>query len=183
MRTEGLFAVLAFMLLLAACQQAAVAPPAAPPPPLVSMPPAPEPPAQPAASPPSASGAAQHTGALLAGTAAPLLDFARADYDIAAASDKLIVLYFYATWCPLCSAELPHLYAAFDQLDTDDVIGFRVNYNDGDTDDDERALAKEFGVAYQHTKVFIRNGERLLKAPDTWDADRYLLEINNHLAP
>lgn len=125
------------------------------------------------------AGAAMVTyqGSVLAGTSAKLLDFHKADYDAALATDKLIVLYFYATWCPICAAELPELYAAFNELTTDQVIGFRVNYNDSDTDDDERALAREFGVAYQHTKVFVKNAARILKAPDSWRKARYLEEI------
>jgi len=61
------------------------------------------------------------------------------------------------------------------------VIGFRVNYNDDFTDDDERALARKFGVAYQHTKVFVKNNKRLLKAPDSWGKNRYGTEIAKYL--
>lgn len=120
---------------------------------------------------------------ILAGTSAPLIDFNKVDYDEALKSDKLIVLYFYANWCPICKEELPNgLYPAFNQLTTDKVIGFRVNYNDSQTDNDEENLARDFGVAYQHTKVFLKNGQRVLKSPESWDKDRYLSEINKILA-
>lgn len=118
--------------------------------------------------------------AVLAGSSAPLIDFNKADYDSAAGSDKLVVLYFYATWCPICRAEEPELRAAFNELDRNDVVGFRVNFNDGDTDADERDLAQQYQVPYQHTKVFIKNGQQLLKAPDSWNKNRYLTEINNY---
>lgn len=120
----------------------------------------------------------KYMGTVLAGTSAPLLDFTKPDYDVAIKSNKLIVLYFYANWCPICKAEFPKMQSAFDELKSDKVIAFRVNYKDSDTDQDEEALAKQFGVAYQHTKVFVKNGERILKAPDGWDKDRYLSEIN-----
>ncbi|MCI0565681.1 thioredoxin family protein [bacterium] len=123
----------------------------------------------------------EFVGDRLAGGASPLLDFAQSDYEKATASGKLVVLYFYATWCPICKEELPHLYGAFDELAVGDAIGFRVNFNDGDTDKDEEALAREFGVAYQHTKVFVKNGERILKAPDSWDKARYFEEIGKAL--
>jgi thiol-disulfide isomerase/thioredoxin len=123
-----------------------------------------------------------YSGDVLAGNSAKLLDFTAADYEKALASDKLIVLYFYATWCPICRAEFPKMQSAFDELQTDEVIGFRVNYNDSDTDAAEEALAKEFGVAYQHTKVFLRRGERVLKAPDSWTKERYLSEIGKLLS-
>lgn len=111
----------------------------------------------------------------------PLLDFNNEAYDLTIKSDKLIVLYFYANWCPICRAEFPKMQGVFNELTTDKVVGFRVNYNDSDTDDRERELAREFGVAYQHTKVFLKNGERLLKSPETWDKERYLSEINKAL--
>ncbi len=119
----------------------------------------------------------KYSGATLAGTSAPLLDFTKSDYDTAVKTDKLIVLYFYANWCPTCKAEFPVMQKVFDKLTTDNVIGFRVNYNDNQTDEDEKKLAREFGVAYQHTKVFVKNGQRILKSPEGWDMDRYETEI------
>jgi len=123
----------------------------------------------------------QYSSAVLAGAAAPLLDFAKADYDAALNSDKLLVLYFYANWCPICKAEFPLMQKAFDELEADNVIGFRVNYNDNQTDNDEKDLARQFGVAYQHTKVFVKNGQRILKSPEGWDKARYGIEINKAL--
>ncbi len=123
-------------------------------------------------------GIPNYVGALLAGKSAPLLDFAQSDYKAALKSDTLIVLYFYANWCPICKAEFPMMQEAFNELTTTKVIGFRVNYNDDQTDNDEKNLAREFGVAYQHTKVFVKNGKRILKSPEGWDDKRYDIEIN-----
>lgn len=117
------------------------------------------------------------SGVVLAGTSAPLLDFVRKDYDIALQSGKLVVLYFYADWCPLCKAEFPVMQKVFNEFDTNMIVGFRVNYNDGYTDEEEKNIAREFGVAYQHTKVFLKNGQRILKSPETWDENRYDMEI------
>ena len=121
-------------------------------------------------------------GKVLAGTSAKLLDFNKADYDKALASDNLVVLYFYANWCPSCKVEFPKMQSVFDEIKSDKVVAFRVNYKDSETDKDEEALAKEFGVAYQHTKVFLKGGERVLKAPDSWEKERYLSEINKFAA-
>ena len=123
-----------------------------------------------------------YAGAVLAGTKAPLLDFTEADYNRARQGNKLIVLYFYANWCPICRVEFPRMQEAFDALATDRAIGFRVNYNDNETDEGERALAREFGVAYQHTKVFLKNGVRVLKSPESWNVERYGREISAALA-
>ncbi len=124
---------------------------------------------------------AKYTGTVLAGKSAPLLDFTKADYDMAIKSDKLVVLYFYANWCAICRAEFPVMQKTFNELTSDKVIGFRVNYNDSDTDSNEKALASQFGVAYQHTKVFVKNGARILKSPEGWDDKRYDMEISKAL--
>lgn len=123
-----------------------------------------------------------YTGQVLAGSSAPLLDFNKADYDKASQSNKTILLYFYAAWCPICKEELPRLYGAFNELNNDKIIGFRVNFNDDQTNDDERAIARQFGVPYQHTKVLVKNGKVIGKFPDSWDKARYLIEINKSIS-
>ncbi len=125
----------------------------------------------------------KYSGAVLAGTNAPLLDFTQADYEAALKSDKLVVLYFYANWCPICKEEVANsLYPAFNELTTDKVVGIRINYKDSETDSEEKALAVQFGIPYQHTKVLLKNGKQILKAPDSWNKMRYLDEINKAIA-
>lgn len=121
--------------------------------------------------------ASSYMGMTLAGTASPLLDFTKADYDKALARGMSVALYFYADWCPICKAEFPVMQEAFDALDSDGVVGFRVNYKDDFTDADEVALAREFGIAYQHTKVLLKGGEQVLKSPESWDRARYDAEL------
>ena len=118
-----------------------------------------------------------YTGKVLAGTASKYLDFKKADYDKALRDKKKILLYFYANWCPTCKKEQPETFAAFNELKDPALVGFRVNFKDSDTDADEIALAKEFGIAYQHTKVILKDGQKVLKAPDSWDKERYLEEL------
>jgi len=124
-----------------------------------------------------------YEGKVLAGNTSPLLDFVKADYDKALLENKIILLYFYADWCPICRVEAPNeLYPAFDELTNAGVIGFRVNYNDSNTDEDEKALAKQFGITYQHTKVILKNGIEAVKSMETWDKEQYLQEINKAIA-
>ncbi len=121
----------------------------------------------------------KYTGTILAGKSAPIIDYNKADYESAISSDKLVILYFYANWCPSCRIEVASaFYPAFNELTTDKVVGIRINYKDSNTDSDEKALAVKYGIPYQHTKVLIKNGKQLLKAPDSWSKDRYLSEIN-----
>lgn len=117
-----------------------------------------------------------YMGQLLAGTTTPYLQFNQADYEKALADGKTILLNFYAEWCPSCRAESPVIEEAFDSLKTTEVVGFRVKYKDGESQF-ERDLAKQFGVAYQHTKVILKDGELALKSPETWSVERYLSEI------
>ncbi len=117
------------------------------------------------------------TEEVLAGTVSEYRIFNKEAYEKALAENKVIVLYFYANWCPLCKKEQPETKAAFDELNNPNVIGFRVNFKDSDTDEDEEAMARQFGIAYQHTKVIIKDGKQVLKAPDSWDKQRYLDEI------
>lgn len=122
------------------------------------------------------------SGSVLAGNSSQVLDFNKADYDKALKSGKPILLYFYANWCPSCKKEVKDaLYPAFNEFEKEGVIGFRVNFKDSDLDKDEEALARKFGVAYQHTKVLLKNGELFLKAPDSWSSERYKQEMEKLL--
>ena len=125
---------------------------------------------------------AKYTGTVLAGKSAQLIAYNKADYEAAVKSDKLVALYFTANWCPICKVEIPNLYAAWNELTTDKVVGFRVDYNDSDTDADEKNLARQLGVVYQHTKVFLKNGKQVLKSPESWSKERNLSEINKAIA-
>jgi thiol-disulfide isomerase/thioredoxin len=119
-----------------------------------------------------------YSGQRIAGNSAPLIEFNQADYTAALASGKTVFLYFYANWCPICAAEQVHLKGAFDELTTDGVIGFRVNYRDSDTDKNEENMARQYGITYQHTKVAVQSGQVVLRSLESWPIDRYLDEIN-----
>ncbi len=121
------------------------------------------------------------SGKVLAGTTSPYVIFNKADYDKAQASGKIVFLDFYANWCPICRAEAPELKAGFDNLTSDKVVGFRVNFNDSDTDNDEKALAKQFDVPYQHTKVILKDGKVALKSGDSWDKEMFAKEFGKLL--
>lgn len=120
-------------------------------------------------------------GDILAGETSPYLEFNQADYDRAVAEDKVIFLDFYANWCPICRAEAPDIEEGFNGLTSSDVVGFRVNYNDTETDAAEEALAEQYGITYQHTKVIIKNDQVITKSQDTWDTATFNTEITQAL--
>ena len=120
-----------------------------------------------------------YSGNILAGKNTQYIEFNNEDYEKALSENKVILLYFYANWCPICNAEQPKIFDAFNELNKDNVVGFRVNYKDDETDSNEVALAKQFGISYQHTKVIIKNGQQVLKALDSWNKGRYIYEVNN----
>ena len=64
------------------------------------------------------------------------------------------VLYFYATWCPSCKVANEDFTANPNKI-PEDVVVIRTNYNDPNTDADEKDLAKKYGITYQHTFVQI----------------------------
>ena len=122
-----------------------------------------------------------YSGKVLAGENSPYLEFNRADYDKAQASGKIIFLDFYANWCPICRAEAPILKSGFDNLTSEKIIAFRVNFNDSDTDADEKALAKQFNVPYQHTKIILKGGKGIDRSTDQWNKETFDKEINKLL--
>jgi len=94
--------------------------------------------------------------------------FNQQDYEAAKAANRPIYLFFYANWCPTCAKQEPQNVAMFNDLGSQtkygSLVAFRVNFNDSDTDADEEALAKEFGVTYQHTMfVLDKTGQQTKK--------------------
>ena len=116
----------------------------------------------------SAQSTLTYQGKILAGNSSPFLEFKKEDYQKALADNKIILLDFYATWCPICRAEEPIIKEGFNLLDSDKIVGFRVNFNDPDTDEDEKQLAKDFKVPYQHTKIFLKNGKEFSRSVTSW---------------
>lgn len=84
-------------------------------------------------------------------------EYNETDYFAARKAGKPILLYFYANWCPTCARQEPVIVEMMNSADSkyDNIVAFRVNYNDNETDDDERKLARDFGVRYQHTMFVL----------------------------
>lgn len=112
-------------------------------------------------------------GKVISGKSSPFVEFTKAGYDKAISDGKIVFLNFYANWCPICRAEAPIIDSGFNGLTSDQVIGFRVNFNDPETDADEKALASELNIPYQHTKVILVDGKEVFRSTDQWKKEDF----------
>jgi thiol-disulfide isomerase/thioredoxin len=94
------------------------------------------------------------------------LNYSTANFD--QSRDKIRVLFFYASWCPTCRPADTDFTNNMSQI-PEDVVVFRVNYNDPDTDQDEKDLAEQYGITYQHTFVQI---DALGQAVKKWNGGK-----------
>lgn len=86
------------------------------------------------------------------------------------------VLYFYANWCPTCRLADPDLKANVSKFPPD-VTVIRVNYNDTDTDQEEKDLAEKYGITYQHTFVQIDSLGKVITRWNGGQAKELLVNI------
>lgn len=104
--------------------------------------------------------------------------FTQSAYAQAKADGKTIFLEFYANWCPICRAQAPALESGLVKIQSDNLVAFRVNYNDSDTDADESALAKKFNIIYQHTHLVVDAQEIvLLRSQESWSEEDVVEKI------
>lgn len=104
-------------------------------------------------SPPSESSG--YSGQVLAGSATPYIRYNEADFQKARSEGKVIFLYFYASWCPICNAERPDILAAFNEMSYSDVVGFEVHFNDQHVTASDQAITREYQIPYQHTSLVL----------------------------
>lgn len=91
------------------------------------------------------------------------LEYSKTAFESSSGSRR--VLFFYANWCPICKPA-DASFRNQESLIPQDVRVIRVNYSDSDTDQDEKDLAKKYGITYQHTFVQI---DSLGQEVTTWN--------------
>ena len=89
---------------------------------------------------------------------------------------KRKVLFFHASWCPTCRPADTEFKSNLDKIPGDLVV-FKVNYNDPETDDEDRALAAKYGITYQHTYVQIDDDGKEIKKWNGGSLDKLLSQI------
>ena len=108
-------------------------------------------------------------------------DYNKELFDKAVSKHKIIVLDFAANWCPACQAEGPEIRKGLEQLNSDKVVVFKVHYKDDQTTDEHTALAQQYQIPYQHTKVVLKDGRMVAKNPKAWTAEDFITEISKFL--
>ena len=103
------------------------------------------------------------------------------NYEQSLAEGKVILLDFYANWCPICRSENPKIIEGLAELNNPNVVAYQVHFNDGETTQEHEDLAKQFGVNLQHTKVILKNGEFFSKSLESWSKDKTIEEISKAL--
>lgn len=114
---------------------------------------------------------------LIAGDISKYYNWDKTKFEQAVKDGKTIYLEFTANWCPVCQNQEPHLKAAFEELDNPDVVGFEIHYKDDETTPEHQSLAQQYQIAYQHSKIVIKNGEIVLKSPESWNKAKFLEEM------
>ena len=100
--------------------------------------------------------------------------YSKAAYEAGASRRR--ILYFYATWCPSCKQANGDFTANPNKI-PEDMVVLRVNYNDPDTDQEEKDLAKKYSITYQHTFVQIDNQGKEITKWNGGQTDELLAKI------
>lgn len=114
---------------------------------------------------------------LIAGTVSKYFEWDKNRFEQAIKGRKTIYLEFSANWCNTCKAQNEHLKAGFGELNNPDIVGFKIHYKDDQTTQEMEEMARQYGIAYQHTKVILKNGKVVLKSPEAWEHTRFLDEM------
>ena len=148
---------------------------------------------------------ASPTGSLAFLSAAPSLPIADREgrkIDLSKAKGKLLIVHFWATWCPPCVEEVPSLSRFWDKYrNRDDIVLYAISVNKTWQEidafnakipnrlplyiDPDASTAKRFGtVQYPETYIVNKSGRVLERVPGgvSWDNPEVQKRIDQLLA-
>jgi thioredoxin 1 len=103
-------------------------------------------------------------------------------FDAVVASSKLVVVFFKANWCPTCRAQEPVNREVFSEYVGDERVAIFVgNFADPEETDFDKEIQSRYGVSYQHTFLFIKNGEEVGRHSGRIEAGNLREMINSYL--
>lgn len=99
------------------------------------------------------------------------VEFNNALYQQARSKGMVVYLEFSSDWCTTCRTQKYLIEKAFSKITDPSVIGFLVHFDDGQTTEEHRALAREFGVFTRHTHVILdRQGRVAYRSNEVWNS-------------
>jgi hypothetical protein len=115
---------------------------------------------------------------ILAGLYSQYVIFTQEGFENAIADKKIIFLEFYSEWDTDSIKQEPEIIEAFDALKRTDVVGFRVNYRDTQTDSYEESLAQKYSINNSISKIILKDNKKVSYFPYDWTRYQIINELN-----
>jgi len=104
-----------------------------------------------------------------------LIHFNAADFEEALASNSLMMVDFWATWCGPCQRLGPVIEQLAEEYEDQNVIIGKVDV------DQEPELARQYGVMTIPTVIFFRDGQELERKVGAMPIDIYAQFLDDNL--
>lgn len=86
-------------------------------------------------------------------------NYSKNDYDLAINGNKIILLYYFSNWCGDCNIQNNINSEVYNELQDNNIVGFKIHILDSETTLESDALAKKFSVNKEQTFILLdRNG-------------------------
>lgn len=117
------------------------------------------------------------TGVKLVKGDSPYFEYSKDDFEKALSMGKVVFLDFYADWDPSSRKENRELASGFTELANDNFVGFRINYEDSYTDQDERNMTNAYNINHQNVKIILKNGKEVIRDQVMWSKAKFTKEM------
>jgi len=117
------------------------------------------------------------SGVVLAGNKTKYIEYNKQDFDLALKKMKVILLVFYKSTSTTSTTEEVYVFNAINAMNYDDMVGFRVHFQDGMDGADEQALAAKYNIQYWNTKVILTDGKVFETDSGVWNTIAYKSQV------